>query len=85
LPVGTLVRLNDDELAIVIGESPKDYSAPIVRSFYSLDKGCEITRKDIDTRRSRSRKVLSVEEPEKWGFSDWSTMSAELLSKPTAS
>lgn len=79
LPVGTLVRMNHDELAIVIGESRSDYSAPIVRCFHSLDKDRPIVQKDIDTARSRSRKLIAVEDPENWGFSDWSSLSEEVL------
>ncbi len=81
LPVGTLVKLDRNELAMVIGESPSDYAAPIVRSFHSLDKDGPIAPQDIDTGRKRSRKVLTVEDPEECGFSDWSTMSAQLLAK----
>lgn len=83
LPTGTLVRLNQDELAIVIGESPSDFAAPIVRSFRSLDKDRAVIPQDIDTGISKSRKVLAVEDPEDWGFSDWSEFSASLLSKTT--
>lgn len=84
LPVGTLVRLDQDELAMVIGESPSNYSAPIVRSFLSLEKDRKIVPKDIDIGRKRSRKLLAIEDPEDWGFSDWTSFSAELLSKPAA-
>lgn len=84
LPVGTLVRLNRDELAMVIGESVSDYAAPIVRSFRSLDNGRDIVPEDIDTGRNKSRKLLAKEDPEDWGFSDWSSFSAELLSKSPA-
>lgn len=79
LPVGTLVKLDRNELAMVIGESPSDYAAPIVRSFRSLDHDSAITPEDIDTGRKKSRKVLSIEDPEDWGFSDWTSFSAKLL------
>ncbi len=83
LPVGTLVRLDGDELAIVVGESPSDYSAPIVRSFYSLDKDCTIDMQDIDTGCDKARSVLAVEDPDDQGFSDWSSYSTNLLAAPT--
>lgn len=82
LPVGTLVKLDRDELAVVIGESPSDYAAPIVRTFHSLEKDGPITPQDIDTGRKRSRKVLTVEDPEECGFADWPNMSAQLLAEP---
>lgn len=79
LPIGTLVRMDRDELGVVIGESPSDYAAPIVRTFHSLDKDCDITPKDIDTGRSKSRRLLAEECPEDWGFTDWSSLSADLM------
>ncbi len=84
LPVGTLVRLDQDELAMVIGESPSNYAAPIVRSFRSLDEDRDIVPKDIDTGRNRRRKLLAIEDPSDWGFSDWPRFSEELLNKPAA-
>ncbi|GAB5481608.1 MAG: HD-GYP domain-containing protein [Parasphingorhabdus sp.] len=79
VPIGTLVRLNHDELAIVIGESPSNYAAPVVRTFQALDKDRSITPQDIDTGSEKSRKILAIEEPEDWGFTDWPVFSAELL------
>lgn len=79
LPAGTLVRMDEDELAIVIGESSKDYSAPVVRCFHSLDTGKAIKPKVIDTGRKRSRSILAVENPEDLGFADWTAMSRNLL------
>ena len=79
LPAGTLVRMDEDELAIVIGESPSDYSAPIVRCFHSLHTDRAIRPKVIDTGRKRARSVLAVEDPEDFGFADWTTMSRNLL------
>ncbi|MEO0439248.1 MAG: HD-GYP domain-containing protein [Pseudomonadota bacterium] len=79
LPAGTLVRMDEDELAVVIGESPKDYAAPIVRCFHSLDTGKAIKPKVIDTGRKRARSVLAVEDPEDFGFADWSAMSKDML------
>ncbi|WP_417593752.1 HD-GYP domain-containing protein [Parasphingorhabdus sp.] len=84
LPVGTLVRLDHDELAIVIGESPSNYSAPIVRSFHSLDKDTPIAPKNIDLGSERSRQLIAVEDPIDRGFSDWADFSAALLSNASA-
>lgn len=84
LPVGTLVRLDRNELAVVIGESPSDFSAPIVRSFHSLDKDAAIEHQDIDTGRPKSRNLVAVENPEDMGFSDWSATASNLMAKPAA-
>lgn len=82
LPIGTLVRLKSDELAIVIGESNSDYASPIVRSFRALDKDGPIEPQYIDTGVQKSSRVLAVEDPEDWGFSDWFNFSAGLLQEP---
>ncbi|MEH6756434.1 MAG: HD-GYP domain-containing protein [Parasphingorhabdus sp.] len=79
LPVGTLVRMNHDELAIVIGESPSDFAAPIVRTFRSLMTDRAIIPQDIDTAANKSRRILAVQDPETFGYSDWSSFSADLL------
>ncbi|WP_430428625.1 HD-GYP domain-containing protein [Parasphingorhabdus sp.] len=81
VPIGTLVRMDRAELAVVIGESPSDYAAPIVRTFRALDSDLPIVPQDIDTGRKRSRKVISIEDPDDWGFADWSTVSADLLAE----
>ncbi|MEH6789410.1 HD-GYP domain-containing protein [Parasphingorhabdus sp.] len=81
LPVGTLLRLDRDELAMVVGESPSNYAAPIVRRFYSLRGHCEIEPKDLDIGRIKSRRILAIEDPEDWGWSDWSAYSQKLLAK----
>jgi putative nucleotidyltransferase with HDIG domain len=80
LPVGTLVRMNYDQLAIVTGESPADFTAPLVRAFHCYNSDTAIPLQDIDTGKDRSRIIFNVEEPADWGFADWPTLSARLLS-----
>ncbi len=84
LPVGTLVRLSQGELGMVIGESPTDFSAPIVRAFHSLDSDKAITPVDIDTSSDQTQDVMAIEDPEIWGFSDWSTVSTALMATKAA-
>ncbi len=81
LPVGTLLRLDRNELGIVIGESPSNYAAPIVRRFYTLTGNREIEPQDMDMGRGRSRKILAIEDPEDWGWSDWPEYSRRLLAE----
>jgi HD-GYP domain-containing protein (c-di-GMP phosphodiesterase class II) len=83
LPVGTLVRLNYDQLAVVIGESPADFTAPVVRAFHCYNTRSQIPFQDIDTGSDRSRIVLNIEEPASWDFTDWPTLSARLISART--
>ena len=83
LPVGTLLRLDRNELGVVIGESPSNYAAPIVRCFFTLTGNREIELRDMDMGRSKSRKILAIEDPEDWGWSDWPDYSRQLLAKDT--
>lgn len=36
VPIGSVVHLTNETLAVVIGEDPEDFSLPIVRTFYDL-------------------------------------------------
>ena len=83
LPVRTLLRLDRDELAVVVGESPTNYAAPIVRRFYTLAGNREIEPRDLDMARSKSRKILAIEDPEDWGWPDWPEYCRKLLAKDT--
>lgn len=79
-PVGTLVRLNTEQLAIVTGESQADFTLPTVRIFYDVEKGCEIASTDLEiVRGAGSRTVAGTEDPADWGFDDWPAMRSRLL------
>lgn len=81
-PVGTLVRLNTDQLAVVTGESQADFTLPTVRVFYDIEKDIEITPVDLEiVRGAGSRAVAGVEEPADWGFEDWPAMRSRLLAR----
>ncbi len=82
LPIGTLVRLDHDELAIVIGESPADFAAPIVRCFHSLDKNRPVSPDDIDLGSNKLRRLMAVEDPQEQGIGDWSKLAGDLLAAP---
>jgi putative nucleotidyltransferase with HDIG domain len=46
-PIGSIVKMSDQTLAVVVGENPHDYTQPIVRKFYSLDHEAPIDNMDI--------------------------------------
>lgn len=82
LPVGTLVRLSNEHLAIVIGESSADYSLPQLRMFYSLASSSEIPFYDLEISRSaHCWQISSVEDPRDWGFDDWPALELRLLAQ----
>ena len=78
-PVGTLVRLDNDKLAIVIRQT-KSLTQPMVRVVYDLKQNCFIPPEDIDLSRPRPKmiKVAGHEKPEKWNINPFSFISPEL-------
>lgn len=51
-PAGSIVRLQSNRLAVVIGEDPEDYTQAKVRTFYSLDTQAAIANQDIQLSRA---------------------------------
>lgn len=80
LPVGTLVRLNNDHLGIVIGETASDYSLPKVRMFYSIASSSRTQNHDFDISRCRHCwQISGIEDPLDWGFNDWDHVQQEIM------
>jgi len=46
-PIGSIVHLTNETLAVVIGEDPEDYSMPLVRIFYDLPSRSAVENRDI--------------------------------------
>ena len=86
-PPGLLVRLRSDRLGIVlrhrrIGTRPRALTffcardrAPVKPEIVSLDRPGANDRTDP---------IVSLEEPDRWGFGTWSTLSAELMERSAA-
>lgn len=84
LPVGTLIRVNDDKLAIVTGESPSDFTLPRARIFYSPDRGHDEPLLDIEVSRNKGGwMVAGIEDPADWGFPDWKSTSRAIITRRT--
>jgi HD-GYP domain-containing protein (c-di-GMP phosphodiesterase class II) len=77
-PVGSLVRLASDHLAIVLEQSG-DLTKPVVRLFYSIPGRAKATRRDIDLSRDNADAIVSREEPRRWGFFDWDKRWPQLI------
>jgi HD-GYP domain-containing protein (c-di-GMP phosphodiesterase class II) len=50
-PIGSIVHLTNETLAVVIGEDPEDYSMPLVRIFYDLPSRSAVESRDIQIMR----------------------------------
>jgi HD-GYP domain-containing protein (c-di-GMP phosphodiesterase class II) len=82
LPVGTLIRVNDDRLAIVTGEASCDFTLPCARIFYSPDRGYDEPLLDIEVSRNKGGwSVIGIEDPSAWGFPDWKRTSRSIITR----
>lgn len=69
-PVGTLLRLQSDRLAIVTGVTRENPARPLVRVIMSARDGQLLRPEDIDLA-DEADSVVSTENPREWGFDDW--------------
>jgi putative nucleotidyltransferase with HDIG domain len=66
-PVGTLVRLKSQRLAVVVDQNPGKLTQPVVKAFYSLRSSMPIEPVVIDLDHGQDA-VLTREDPANWGF-----------------
>jgi len=70
-PIGALVRLSSDRLAVVVEQNPATLLAPRVRVFYSAKSRTHVLMTDIDLATTGDReRIVGVESPATWGFRD---------------
>lgn len=78
-PVGSLVRLASDHLAIVLDQNPKNPVLPRVRKFYAVQQRHRVPPETIDLVYAIGREdIIGNEKPGDWGFNDWDSMSGAL-------
>ncbi|MDE3010721.1 MAG: HD-GYP domain-containing protein [Pseudomonadota bacterium] len=68
-PVGSLVRLSSERLAVITRQEEESLLTPEVKVFYSIRSASRIVPETVDLARSRDR-ILSAESPEGWGLSN---------------
>ena len=79
-PIGSLVRLTSGRLGVVIDQTGKSLTMPVVKVFFSTKSNMRIMPLIVDlSLPSTNEKIVSREDPAKWKFSDlnelWSTPS----------
>ena len=66
-PTGTLVRLDSGLLAVVTDQNPKELVKPRVRAFFSTRQNCYVAPHEIDLAKAPADRIVSDEDPRKWG------------------
>jgi putative nucleotidyltransferase with HDIG domain len=75
-PVGTLVRLRDSMLGVVIADNSDVPTLPTVRCFFSIPTKARVFPEDV---RLAHDHVLAAEDPASWSFDDWPDLRDDLL------
>jgi len=71
-PVGSLVKLRSNRLALVIDQAEEDSLRPLVRVFYCIGSRRRVPASDLDLSvGDEGDAILSREDPVKWGFTNW--------------
>jgi hypothetical protein len=70
-PLGTVVRLKSDRLAIVVAQSKRSLLKPDVKVFYSIKSGIRVTPEIVCLSSLLARdEIVSHEDPATWGLSN---------------
>lgn len=67
-PVGSLVRLSSERLAVVVEPCEESLLKPIVCEFFAVSRNEMVPIKIIDLSTEKNIKIIGPENPEKWGF-----------------
>ena len=68
-PVGSLVRLESERLAVVVEQDSASLLTPQVKVFYSIRTRAAIPQEVLDLARLKGReRIVGRESPEQWGF-----------------
>jgi len=70
-PLGTVVRLKSDRLAIVVAQSKRSLLKPDVKVFYSIKSGIRVSPEIVCLSSALARdEIVSHEDPATWGLSN---------------
>ncbi len=70
-PIGSLVKLESNRLGVIIEQTEKSLLTPVVKVFFSIKSNGRIVPEMLDLSKPACRdKIVSHEDPEKWGIRD---------------
>ncbi len=70
-PIGSLVRLTSGRLGVVVEQTGKSLTMPMVKVFFSTKSNMRIVPELVDlSHAGTTEKIVSREDPAKWRFSD---------------
>lgn len=78
-PVGSLVRMESGNLAVVLDQNDSDLTKPTVRLFYCITRRQRIPFRDEVLDHERDA-IVSRENPMRWGFMNWDEQWPRMLS-----
>lgn len=79
-PVGSLVRLESGRLACVVAQRRDRLTRPVVRTFYSITQRAYLPVREVDlAEEPEPDRIVSREEPRRWGLADWESFSLTML------
>ncbi|MDP3083743.1 MAG: HD-GYP domain-containing protein [Rubrivivax sp.] len=68
-PIGSLVRLASDKLAVVVEQNPQALVAPVVKVFFSISRQLHVQPQRVDlSRPGCSDRIVGRESASQWGF-----------------
>lgn len=74
-PVGSLVRLESERLAVVLEQHPEALLTPVLKVFYSIRTRAAIPQQVLDLARLKGReRIVGRESPAQWGFRNLETL-----------
>jgi hypothetical protein len=70
-PIGSLVKLSSGRLGVVVEQTGKSLTTPMVKVFFSTKSNMRIVPELVDlSKAAPGEKILSREDPAKWKFAD---------------
>ena len=77
-PIGSLVKLESNRLAVVVDKNPGSLLKPKVKVFYSIKSSARLLPEIIDlSQQGSTDKIVAIENPDDWHFPDFNQLWAD--------